>query len=73
MLGALRVLASGCSFDLVEELSNVDEVTPRSFFHHRFCPWGKGLVDELVNLPRNVYEIRHVTGLFEWVDLIKEK
>ena len=30
---------------------------------------GEGLADELVNLPRNIYESRHVTGLFERVGL----
>ena len=41
VLGALRVLASGCSFDLIEELSNADEVTHHNFFYHRFCQWGR--------------------------------
>ena len=30
---------------------------------------GEGLADELVNLSRNIYESRHVTGLFERVGL----
>jgi len=43
VLGALRVLGSGCSFDIIEELSNVDEVTHRNFLHFKFCKWGRGL------------------------------
>ena len=44
MLGVLKVLASRCSFDLIEELSNADEVTHHNFFYHRFCQWGKDLL-----------------------------
>ena len=36
-LGVLRVLVAGCSFDFMEELTNVNEVTHRNFFHYKFC------------------------------------
>ena len=36
VLGAVRVLASGCAFDLVEEATNVSLVTHRNFFQRVF-------------------------------------
>ena len=45
ILEALRVLAAGCSFDLVKDLTNVNEVTHRNFFHYKFFKRGKGLAD----------------------------
>ena len=63
------MMVAGCSFDLVEELTNVNEVTHRNFFHYKFCKWEKVLADTLVSLPHDEEKIRHITSLFERVGL----
>ena len=67
VLGSLRVLGAGCSFDIVEEATNVSYVTHRNFFHDVFLQWGKGLGNTLIKFPKTEEEIRHVVGLFERV------
>ena len=67
VLGSLRVLAAGCSFDMVEEWTNVSFVTHRNFFNNVFTKWGKGLAKTLIRFPANEAEMRHVVGLFERV------
>jgi len=70
VLGALRVIGAGCCFDIVVECTCVSEITHRNFFHRKFCKWGRGLADKLISLPKNEEEIRHVTRLFEPVELL---
>ena len=69
VLGGMRILGSGCSFDVIEDLTNVNETTHCKLFHKKVCRWGTGLSNVLVNLPRNEAEIRHVTGLYEIVGM----
>ena len=69
VLGALRVIGSGCSFDAIEELTNVSECTHHKFFQTQFFPWGRGLTKVLVHLPCNKDKLRQVTGLYERVGL----
>ena len=43
ILGGLRYIGSGCSFDLIEEATNVSAATHRKFMKHRFAVWGQQL------------------------------
>ena len=57
LLGALRKLGSGCIFDVIEELKNVNEATNRKFFHEKVCRWVTGLSKVWINLPHNEAEL----------------
>ena len=40
VLGGLRYIGSGCSYDLIEEVTNASAVTHRKIMKHRFAAWG---------------------------------
>ena len=63
------LLGSGCTYDLVEECTNVAQGTIRLFFQNKFCKWGKRLSRDLVQLPETEAEMRHVVGLYERIGL----
>ena len=65
VLGALRVLGSGCTFEAVEELTCVAEGTHRLFFHNEFCVWGVRASDEHIKMPESEEEIKHVVKQYE--------
>ena len=65
VLACLRVLGSGCTFDAVEELTAVSEVTLRKFFHNEFCVWGVKASDTHVRMPETEDELRHVMRTYE--------
>ena len=64
VLASLRYLASGCSFDLLEELTCVDEETIHCFFHEKFCIWGVVAAEEHIKLPSDDDSLAHVMGLY---------
>lgn len=65
ILGSIRYLASGCTFDALEELTNVDQETHRIFFHQKFCTWGAIVSKEHIRMPDKEEELRHVQSLYE--------
>ena len=67
ILGSLRVLGSGCTFDAIEELTCVHEETHRLFFHNQFCKWGERVSTDKIRMPSTEEELRHVLGLYERV------
>ena len=69
VLASLRLLGSGCTFDLAEELTNVNSNTIRDFFQKKFCKWGRELSKKMVRLPVEEEEMRHVVGLYERIGL----
>ena len=69
VLASLRLLGSGCSFNLAEEFTNVSAITIQEFFQKRFCKWGRELVRNLIRLPETEREIRHIVGLYERIGL----
>ncbi len=69
VLGSLRVLASGCTFDAIEELTNISQESHRVFFH-QFCKsWGAAKATNMIKLPTNAEELVHITGLYELLGL----
>ena len=48
VLASLRLLGSGCTFDLVEEFTNVNAMTIRDFFQKKFCQWGRALSKKMI-------------------------
>ena len=69
VLASLRLLGSGCSFDLVEECTNVHAHTICKFFQQKFCKWGRALAKRLIKLPESKEELWHVVGLYERIGL----
>ena len=65
VLGSLRVIGSGCTFDAIEELTNVAEETHRIFFHEQFCNWGERVSPTHIKMPCDAESLRHVLGLYE--------
>lgn len=70
LLGALRYLGRGLTFDDLEEYTAINEETHRQFFH-RFIDYGSEVLhDEYVRYPKNAFEYsnhRHeydVAGLY---------
>ena len=61
------MLTTGCSFDLVEEFTNVLFVTHRNFFNNVFTKRGKGLCDKLICFTETEEGVRYLVGLFERV------
>jgi len=51
VLGSIRVIASGCTFDAVEELTNVHQESHRVFFHEQFCKWGDRASSVHIKIP----------------------
>lgn len=69
VLGSIRVLASGCTFDAIEELTNVSQETHRVFFHKQFCRWAESVAPEHIQMPHDEVSLRHVSGPYEIVGL----
>ena len=69
VLACLRYLGSGCPFDLLEELTSVDEETIRVYFHRHFCIWGVHAAEEVIKLPCDEESLQHVMGLYELLGL----
>ena len=69
VLGSLRVMGSGCTFDVVEELTNVHEETHRVFFHEQFCKWGDRVSSTHISMPTDLIRLRHIMGLYERLGL----
>jgi Plant transposon protein. len=65
VLGSLRCIASGCTFDAIEELTCVSQQTHRLFFHKYFCTWGKVAANDIIMMPHDVDAISHVTRQYE--------
>ena len=66
VLGSLRVLSSGCTFDSIEESTCVSSEKHRLFFKGVFCNcWGRTKADDVINLPSTESELRHVMGYYE--------
>jgi hypothetical protein len=65
VLGSLRMLGSGCTFDAIEELTCVSRVTHRKFFHKYFCTWGQDAAKDIIRLPHDEDSILHVMALYE--------
>ena len=66
VLGSLRILSSGCTFDMVEELTCVSADSQRNFFKNAFCnSWGRAKANDVINLPSTEQELRHVMGYYE--------
>ena len=69
VLGSLRIVGSGCTFDAIEELTNVSEETHRVFFHNKFCAWGDRVFPEHVHQPKTEDEIKNVLALYKRIGL----
>ena len=69
VLGSLRLVGSGCTFDAIEELTNVDEETHRVFFHENFCAWGERAAERHIRMPSTDEEFRHILALYERIGL----
>ena len=65
VLGSLRCIASGCTFDAIEELTCVSQDTHRVFFHKYFCTWGRDAAKDLIKMPHDDDTIAHVTAQYE--------
>jgi hypothetical protein len=65
VLGSLRCIASGCTFDAIEELTCVSQDTHRIFFHKYFCTWGKNAATDIIAMPHDEETIAHVTAQYE--------
>ena len=65
VLGSLRFIATGCSFDTIEELTNVSDEKHRTFFRDYFSHWGVHAAKSIVKIPKTEDELRHVMGLYE--------
>ena len=70
VLGSLRMLGSGCTFDAIEELTCVSRVKHRQFFHKYFCTWGQETAKDIIRLPhdedsaRNFQHVPDPVGCF---------
>jgi Plant transposon protein len=65
VLGALRYIGRGCTFDDVEELTSVSEETLRRFFHS-FIYWGSTvLYEKFVCFPTNALQVHDCTDMME--------
>ena len=64
VLGSLRVNASGCTFDLIEELTNVAEETIRTFYHDKFSTWGDLVSGEYIKMPGDEASYRRVERMY---------
>jgi len=65
VLGSLRVVGSGCTFDAIEELTNVAQETHCCFFHEQFCRWGERVSPVHIKMPNCPVTARHVLGLYK--------
>ena len=65
VLGSLRAIASGCPFDLIEELTNVSEEAHRRFFHDRFCKWGDIVSFDYIKMPSDPESFTRVAREYE--------
>jgi hypothetical protein len=65
LLGSLRYLARGWTFDDLEESTSIGEETHRQFFHC-FIYWGSTfLFNKFVSFPRNEFEIRDCQNMMD--------
>ena len=69
VLGSLRALGSGCTFDLIEELTSVSEESHRVFFQKEFLKWGERIAPRFIKMPDNQEEVRHIMALYERLGL----
>ena len=60
VLWSLHFIGSECTFDAIEELTNVDEETHQVFFHNKFCAWGERAVEMHIRMPSTDEEFRHI-------------
>jgi hypothetical protein len=65
LLGVLKILGRGCTFDDCHELSNVGNETHRRFFHGWIKRFRLELGDVYIKVPTTQSEIDQVTSLFE--------
>ena len=65
VLGSLRILSSGCTFDTIEELTCIHEETMRVFFKQKFIVWGHLTAMKEICLPNSPSEFRHILGQYE--------
>ena len=69
VLGVLRILGSGCTFDALEELNAVGCDTHRFFFHNVFCTWVQHVAKDIIRMPNDEKSLCHVMGLYERQEL----
>ena len=65
ILACLRIIASGCPFDIAEDLSHVGQETIRNFFWRHFCMWGLRKSKTVIRMPCTEEDFRSVIGLYE--------
>ena len=53
VLGSLSIMASGCTFDAVEELTCVSQDKHVNIFHDYFCTCGQDAAKEIICLPHD--------------------
>lgn len=64
ILGCLRMLAKGSTFDAIDELTDVS-YQHNHYFFERFLRWfNNRYKDEYIQLPKTDEEIKHVEGLY---------
>ena len=56
---SLRLLGSGCTFDLVMEFTNFSVCPIHDFFQKKFCQWKWELSKRLIRLPEVEKEMRY--------------
>ena len=69
ILGSLRALASGCTFDAIEELTCVSQEAHRVFFQDEFCMWGMRVGPDHIKMPDDTESLRHIMALYERLGL----
>jgi hypothetical protein len=65
ILACLRINASGCPFDMAEDLTHVHLDTIRRFYYQHFNFWGVRKSATVIKMPSTETEFRQVTGLYE--------
>ena len=65
VLGSLRYLGRGLTFDDIEEYTSINEETIRQFFHVFIEFWATTLYDEYVYYPKTEEEVLNHTGEFD--------
>ena len=65
VLGGLRYIGSGCSFDLIEEATNVSDSIRRKFIKYRFSVWEQKFCNEIVSLPESNDDLHCIGGLYK--------
>ena len=51
VLACLRCISSGCTYDMIEDLSAINAEILRKFFHIHFCCWGVRKAPFVISMP----------------------